>query len=581
MNQVKQVYIRSRKENEKPVKLSRRPNLTRTIKGKLVFGFIAIVLIMGFISIASFFAIRSFMLKYDNMVQTTISANEINNSLLKIPEHVTLYINQAEEEQASSISAEVKIIEDNIAILRNIASDENVHEHLDAVERFFESIKEDIDGIYGAGSKDKALEYSGHIKTLVNLSTSSIDKLIASELNSQLIMKESLNQQASVVGLVVLLAIALVSIISLVCSAIYSGKIGGTIKKLSHCAQNIADGNLNHEYVNVNSKDELEILAQSFNKMMSNLSAIISKIKGISENVAYSAESLKSGTGQNTRAIEQVSVSVQQVSQGASSQSEQCKKTVEVIKNQVGRYDKIYMNSRTVMQTSKKASEAAEVGNQKMGHLIGQIDIIREKIVDTQEITALLKEQSDEIKAILDTISNIASQTNLLALNAAIEAARAGEHGKGFAVVSDEIRKLAEASAGAVKEIAEMLNDIQSKTEQVAESMSRGVNEVIEGTEMAEDARQAFNAIVHTSKDVDVQVKQIAEEIEKAVDEVKRVEEMSQIIYEVAENFMSESQEVAAAIEEQTAGQQEIASWAAMLSDSAEELKAVVDGFKL
>jgi len=124
--------------------------------------------------------------------------------------------------------------------------------------------------------------------------------------------------------------------------------------------------------------------------------------------------------------------------------------------------------------------------------LLDQIKVIETKIIATQKITETLKTRSIEIKKILDSISRITSQTNLLALNAAIEAARAGEYGKGFAVVADEVRKLAEGTANATKEITELLLGIQKDSQEVADSMFVGVNEVKGGMEIAEEARTSF-----------------------------------------------------------------------------------------
>ncbi len=553
-----------------------------TIKSRMILGFSLIVIVMGSISIGSFFIIRSFMLKFDNMVQTTITANEINNSITKIPEHITAFINAQDNiENADNLTAEMRKMQDNIILLRKIVSDKKIYEYIDSVERFSISIQEDIEGVFSSESKDEALKHNEHVKTILNLSKTNVDKLIAAELNSQLELKEQISNRANIIGVIVILVILCVSLISIIGSTTYSSKIGGIINKLSISAQSITDGNLKIEHIKTNSKDDLALLAQGFNKMVENLCSIISKISDTSENVANSAEYLKSGSEQNTKTIEQIAASIMQVSLGASKQQEQSEMTVEVTKNQLERSNKIYDNSRIVLGTAVKASEAAEIGNDKVTELIDQIGIIQEKIVSTQEIAESLKKKSSEIRIILDAITNIASKTNLLALNAAIEAARAGEHGRGFAIVADEIRKLAGASANSVEGITEMLNEIQNQTEQVAERMGLGVDEISEGIEMAEKARKSFEEIVSTNRDVDTQVRQITEEIEQATIEIQTVEEMNRIVHGVARQFMAESQEIASAVQEQSAGQEEISSSAAMLSDSADELKKVIREFRL
>ncbi|GLB60271.1 methyl-accepting chemotaxis protein [Cytobacillus sp. NCCP-133] len=352
------------------------------------------------------------------------------------------------------------------------------------------------------------------------------------------------------------------------------------LNQLVLATDKVSEGDLTQKF-EVKNNDEISKLGVSFNKMVGSLQHLINQVGEKAVHLASSSEQLTASSEQNNMATEQVANSIQEVASATEQQTVKVKESTAVVKEMSGRIQQIMLNTEVVAKTAGETNEVVVKGNTAIDLSNNQMKNINHTVSELGSIVHTLGKRSEEIGQIVNVISEIADQTNLLALNAAIEAARAGEHGRGFAVVADEVRKLAEQSSKSTESIRELISTIQTDTGKAIDSMEKGTAEVEKGIDLVNNAGDAFSHIQQFADTVSSQIAEVSSSIRDMAEGADQVVEIVTAIEEIAAVTTSESQDVSAATEEQLASMEEIAASAASLSGMAEELLDSVKKFKV
>lgn len=360
-----------------------------------------------------------------------------------------------------------------------------------------------------------------------------------------------------------------------------SKKIADPIVKIAEDVQEVATGNLAMEDLPVSSNDEIGVLEKSFNQMKANLRQLVRQVHNSAEQVTGASEELTASAEQSAQAANQIATSITDVAEGAHEQMQAAGQTTSVVEQMAASMHEIAANANQVAAQSSQASAKAQTGDEAVKKAIDQMLQIERTVSSSAAVVSKLGERSKEIGQIVEAISGIAGQTNLLALNAAIEAARAGEQGRGFAVVADEVRKLAEQSQEAAKKIASLIGEIQGDTDKAVVSMHEGTSEVKTGAEVVNTAGATFREIVGLIGDVSLQVKEMSAAMQQMANGSQQIVGAVKKIDELGKQSADESQSVSAAAEEQLATMEEIAASSQALSKLATDLEAAVKGFRI
>ncbi|MGB7249132.1 MAG: methyl-accepting chemotaxis protein [Phormidesmis sp.] len=281
--------------------------------------------------------------------------------------------------------------------------------------------------------------------------------------------------------------------------------------------------------------DVLGAVADSFNLTIENLREIVKQ-------VSVAARQVSQGSTENE-------VFARSLSADALRQAEELAVTLNSVQVMTDSIQRVAESAREAEEVARSASETALRGGEAVERTVAGILDIRETVADTTRKVKRLAESSQEISKIVALISQIASRTNLLALNASIEAARAGESGRGFAIVADEVRQLADRAAKASKEIEQIVLQIQGETGGVMVAMEEGTQQVIEGTRLAEQAKQSLDDIIQVSNRIDVLVRSITADTVEQTETSRAVAQVMQSVELTAQETSQESQRVSGSLQ--------------------------------
>ena len=378
---------------------------------------------------------------------------------------------------------------------------------------------------------------------------------------------------------VLVLIVATIALLSILLAFMTMRAINRPLNRLVIAANDFGAGDLN---VSLNGRmpAEFGVLAGAFTGMADRFRTVVGETVSTAKKIGASASDLSSISEEVAASSGEVSTAMVGITTGAEEQAAGLRTIDEALTDMQRRAGEMGTNSQRMRELSDKIRNLADTKRRDIKYALGTLIEVQEVVRSSSREVDELQQFSERISTFVETIQGIARQTNLLALNAAIEAARAGEHGRGFGVVAEEVRKLADGSARAANEVATTVKFIQKQIGKVVETMAVGSAKVAGVEQASKGAETAFEDIVAAVAEVRDAAARVAQAADENQSAVVKVEETVRQVGQTAESHAASAQQVSAAAEEQSAATEEMSAASVELLQAADKLKELVSGFR-